>query len=315
MGTFERYARGLPKDDCSIHCKEQGQSEQTWRQPSSSVGKESGEEFGQSGLEDYPSVRPFLDDHDEVQMIRRVQKNSKKKKFSKAPVFKYGIEVPKNSEHVKRIDAANNNTFCWQDAYVKEVKALLDLDCFEFHPAEYHEGLGSEWQRTSPHMIFDVKQDLTRKCRLVAGGHLVDMLDIQVYLSVFKSISVQLLHIISHKANLEQLCGDIGNAFPNAYTKEKVYIPKAGIEFGEFGELAGKCIVIKKALYGLCSSAERFHAHLADTLRSFGFTQTCFDNDVWLRLDEAGKQYEYICTHVDDFMICSKNAQRVMDEI
>ena len=221
-------------------------------------------------------------------MIRRVQKNSKKKKFSKAPVFKYGIEVPKNSEHAKRIDAENNNTF-WQDAYVKEVKALLDLDCFEFHPAGYHEDLGSEWQRISFHMIFDhVKQDLTRKCRLVAEGHLVDMLDIQVYSSTVKSISVQLLHVISHKANLEQLCGDIGNAFMNAYTKEKVYIPKAGIEFEE---LAGKCIVIKKVLYGLCSSAERFHVHLADTLHSFGFTQTHFDNDVWLRLDESGKQY------------------------
>ena len=33
----------------------------------------------------------YLDEHDEVQMIRRVQKNSKKKKkFSKAPVYKYG---------------------------------------------------------------------------------------------------------------------------------------------------------------------------------------------------------------------------------
>ena len=255
----------------------------------------------------------YLDEHDEVRMIRRVQKNAKKKKkkFSTAPVYKYGIEVPRNSEHAKRIDASQGNTY-WEDAFGKEVKALLDLDCFEFHPAGYHEKLGSEWQRTSLHMVFDVKQDLTRKCRLVAGGHLVDMLDIQVYSSTVKSISVQLLHVISHKANLEQLCGDIGNAFPNAYTNEKVYIPKAGIEFGE---LAGKCIVIKKALYGLCSSAERFHAHLADTLRSFGFAQTRFDNDVWIRLDESGENYEYICTHVDDFMICSKNPQRVMDEI
>jgi hypothetical protein len=253
-----------------------------------------------------------LDEHDEVRMVRRVQKNSKKrKKFSTAPVFKYGIEVPKTTEHAKRIDEANGNTF-WQDAFEKEVKALLGLDCFEFHPEGYHKTLGEGWQRTSLHMVFDVKQDLTRKCRLVAGGHLVDMLDIQVYSSTVKSISVQLLHVISHKANLEQLCGDIGNAFPNAYTNEKVYIPKAGIEFGE---LAGKCIIIKKALYGLCSSAERFHAHLADTLRSFGFKQTRFDNDVWIRLDDSGKRYEYICTHVDDFMICSRNPKRVMDEI
>ena len=161
-------------------------------------------------------------------------------------------------------------------------------------------------------MVYDVKQDLTRKARLVAGGHLVDMMDIQVYSSTVNSISVQLLHVISHKDNLTQLCGDIGNAFPNAYTKEKVFIPKAGIEFGEH---AGKCIIIKRALYGLCSSAERFHAHLADTLRSFGFNQTRYDNDVCIRLDESGEQYEYICTHVDDFIIYSKNPQKVMDEI
>ena len=90
--------------------------------------------------------------------------------------------------------------------------------------------------------------------------------------------------MISHKANLEQLCGDIGDAFPNAFTKEKVYILNADIEFGEH---VGKCIIIKKAIYGLCSSAERFHAHLADTQRSFGCKQTRFDNDGWIRLDES----------------------------
>ena len=254
----------------------------------------------------------YLDDHDDVRMIRRVQKGSKKrKKFSTAPIYKYGIEVPRNPDHAQKIDKANGDTM-WQDAFEKEVKALLDMDCFEFHPAGHHHNLGDGWQKSTLHMVFDVKQSLQRKCRLVAGGHLVDMLDIQVYSSTVKSISVQLLHVISHKANLEQLCGDIGNAFPNAYTKEKVYIPKAGIEFGDH---SGKCIIIKKALYGLCSSSERWHAHLADTLRSFGFEQTRFDNDVWIRLDESGKMYEYICTHVDDFMICSRNPKRVMEEI
>ena len=51
-------------------------------------------------------------------------------------------------------------------------------------------------------MIFNVKHDLTRKCRLLAGGHLVDMLDIQVYSTTVKSISVQLLYVISHEASL-----------------------------------------------------------------------------------------------------------------
>eukprot|EP00957_Ditylum_brightwellii_P027290 2063331-Ditylum_brightwellii.AAC.1 len=52
------------------------------------------------------------------------------------------------------------------------------------------------------------------------------------------------------------------NAFPNAYTNEKVFVARAGPEFGEHKE---KCIIIRKALYGLCSSSERWRSHQADT--------------------------------------------------
>ena len=48
----------------------------------------------------------YLDDHDEVRMIRRVQKRpkKKKKKCSSKPVFKYDVEVPKNALDAQRID-------------------------------------------------------------------------------------------------------------------------------------------------------------------------------------------------------------------
>ena len=91
-----------------------------------------------------------------------------------------------------------------------------------------------------------------------------------------------------------------------------MYIPKAVVEFGEY---TGKCIVVQKALYGLFSSSELLHAYLVDTLRLFGFFQTRFDNDVWIRLDESGDHYEYICTYVDDFTICSKKPDRIMKEV
>ena len=72
----------------------------------------------------------YLDDHDEVRMIHRVQKGSKKKKkFLTAPIYKYGIKVPRNPDHTKQIDEANGDTM-WQDAFQKEINALLDLDCF-----------------------------------------------------------------------------------------------------------------------------------------------------------------------------------------
>ena len=94
-----------------------------------------------------------------------------------------------------------------------------------------------------------------------------------VYSSTVKSISVQLLYVIAYKASSRQICGDIGNVFPNAYTNEKVYISAAGPEFGEF---KGCAILIQKAIYGLASSSKRFHTHLADALRSFGWSQTHF---------------------------------------
>ena len=253
----------------------------------------------------------YLDDDDTIRRVRRIQKGKakKKKKFTTKPVYKYGILVPRNAAHAIELDRLAGNTL-WQESMKKEVDDLASLDCWDYKEEGFVPGEG--WQKTTLHMVFDVKHDLRRKSRLVAGGHLVDLIDTPYYSSTVKSISVQLLHVIAHKLDLKQLCGDIGNAFPNAYTNEKVYVPKAGPEFGEH---QGKTIIIKKALYGLRSSAERFHTHLADSLRTFGFKQTRFDNDVWIRFDSESKLYEYVCTHVDDFMIVSKNPDIIMKEI
>eukprot|EP00957_Ditylum_brightwellii_P089660 6828073-Ditylum_brightwellii.AAC.2 len=156
-----------------------------------------------------------------------------------------------------------------------KIDMLMKLDCFAFKSEKYHPGDG--WQKTALHMVFDAKHDLRMKARLVAGGHLVHVMDTPVYSSTVKNVSIQLLHVISHKDKLDQLCGDIRNVFPNVYANEKVFVARAGPEFGEH---KGKCIMIRKELHGLCSSSEKWRSHLADTFLSFGFTQTRFDNDV-----------------------------------
>ena len=125
-------------------------------------------------------------------------------------------------------------------------------------------------------------------------------------------MSVQLLHIIAHKADLKQSCGDITNDFVTAFINKKVYCV-TGLEFGE--EYKGKTIIIKRDLYGLASSAERFYSHLANTLRSFEFEPTRNDNDVGMRLDDSELCYKYVCTHVGDSMIVSKNPDKIMKEI
>ena len=157
-------------------------------------------------------------------------------------------------------------------------------------------------------MIFDVKQDMRRKARLVAGGHLIDALDHNIYSSTVKGISVKLLHVIAHKAGLRQVCRDIANAYINAFTNEKVYA-RAGPEFGP--ELEGMIVIIVKVLYGLSSSSECWHAHFADTLRGLRFAPTGYDKDGWAA--ECSTHYKYVCTHVDDFMCVSKEPEAILE--
>jgi hypothetical protein len=253
-----------------------------------------------------------LDDNDEVYAVRRaVQGGNKKrkKKYDPKPQFKYGVQVPRNMKQAMKFDESNNNTL-WQTSIKLEITALTDLECFDFKDPDYK--CGPDYQLTTLTMIFGVKQDLRHKARLVAGGHLVDALDHDIYSSTVKGVSVKLLHVIAHKAGMSQLCGDVGNAYVNAFTNEKVFAV-AGKEFGE--ALEGCIIIIRKALYGLRTSSERWYAHFADSLRGIGFTQTRYDKDVWIHLNEEGTCYDYVCTHVDDFMIVGKDPNAIMDMI
>ena len=40
-----------------------------------------------------------------------------------------------------------------------------------------------------------------------------------------------------------------------------------------------------------------------------------FDNDVWIKQGKQEGTYHYICTHVDDFMIWSKDPKSIMDQL
>ena len=247
-----------------------------------------------------------LDADDNIRYQRRATKKKRRPQYQK--IIKYGIDVPRNVQEAFNLDSTNGDTY-WQDAINLEMDSLNKMDCFQFKEKGFIPDV--TYQRTTLHMVFDVKQDLRRKARLVAGGHLIDLIETPTYSSTVNSISVQLLHLIAHQHNLKQLCGDVGNAYVNAYTNEKVF----AIAGPEFGKYEGCTVIIIKALYGLCSSSERWHSHFADSLRSFGFVPTRFDNDVWIRLHESKTSYEYVCTHSDDFMITSKNPEAIMAQI
>jgi hypothetical protein len=108
--------------------------------------------------------------------------------------------------------------------------------------------------------------------------------------------SVRLAFALAAMHNLDVCAADVGNAFLYGKTKEKVMI-KAG---PEFGANAGKILIVDKGLYGLKSSAARFHEHLAAKLRKMGFKPSRTDLDLWYRKKDG--YYEYIATYVDDLL-------------
>ena len=90
----------------------------------------------------------------------------------------------------------------------------------------------------------------------------------ETYSGVVDHENVKITLFLAEHNNLDVMAADIGNAYLHARTREKVYIV-AGPEFGP--ELQGRVILIVKALYGLTTSASRWHE----------FAPSRADSDLW----------------------------------
>ena len=81
---------------------------------------------------------------------------------------------------------------------------------------------------------------------------------------------------MAKKKKLKVMCGDVGNAFSNALTNEKVYAV-AGEEFGECQE----CIVeLIENLCGMSTASRSFALYLEDFIRTLEFIPTRADPDI-----------------------------------
>ena len=69
-------------------------------------------------------------------------------------------------------------------------------------------------------LIFDIKQeDLRRKSRIVAGGHVIESSMFENYSSVVQTRTIRILETIAISEGLNLITDDIGNAFIHANTK------------------------------------------------------------------------------------------------
>ena len=107
--------------------------------------------------------------------------------------------------------------------------------------------IDADHHKINVRLVFDVKASGKQKGRLVARGDLTPEPDEAVYSSVASLRSLRTIIFLSELNNLHLWQGDIGNAYLESYTQEKVYF----IAGPEFGPLQGHTMKIIKALYGL----------------------------------------------------------------
>ena len=206
------------------------------------------------------------------------------------------------------MDNENKNTL-WADSTKLEIKQILDYEVFK--PLEAHEKLPEGYDYIPYHMVYDVKFDGRRKSRLVAGGHRAPIVDKEERFSGVVSMDGVRLGFLLAKLNGLMVCaGDVGNAFLYGTTREKVYTI-AGTEFPP--ELQGKRLLIVKSLYGLASSAARYHEHCSIILAKQGFKPSLADQDLWYRKHNG--HYEYVARYVDDIIAFAKDPMAIMEEL
>ena len=74
-------------------------------------------------------------------------------------------------------------------------------------------------------------------------------------------------------------------------------------------------MVLKQDLHGLKTASNSLHKYFGDFLRYLGFTPSKADQYLWITKYVKNEEYDYISTHVDDFIIAAKNPSKYTNDI
>ena len=246
-------------------------------------------------------------------LIRAV-KQSRIRQVRASARYQHGFQVPKDYNDAIRLDKENSNTH-WQDAIDLEVTQIHEYKVFkDTGKAQFHNGkivTPDGFQKIRVHFVYAVKHDGRFKARLVADGHLAKEPVESIYSGVVSLRSLRMVVFLSQLNDLEIWGSDVGNAYLEAYTDEKLCI----IAGPEFKELQGHLLIMIKALYGTRSGGARWHDRLFDILQELKFKPSKADPDVWMRPEPGGTSYEYIAVYVDDLAIAAKDPQAFCHEL
>jgi hypothetical protein len=256
-----------------------------------------------TGLLDTDGWKRFRSLAKRAKKMLRMVNQSKIRSYKTSKKYMYGIEIPRSYDDGVRLDNLHGNDK-WQTATKLEMDQLHEYDTF--HDKGIGTTPGEEYKKIRVHLVYAVKHDGRHKARLCANGNLTEVPIDSVYSGVVSLRSLRTVIFLAELNGLESWATDIGNAYLEAETSEKVFI----VAGPEFGELEGHTLVVFKALYGLRSSGLRWSEKFSLCLRDMGFFPSLADPCIWMR--RVDNHYEYIAVYVDDLAIASKNPAEII---
>ena len=136
----------------------------------------------------------------------------------------------------------------------------------------------------------------------------IAMIGHQGHSGVVSLRNLRLVIFLGKLNHLELWGADIGNAYLEAFTDEKLYV----VAGPEIQELEGYILIFLKALYGLKSSGKRWAEVIHGILRDMKFLPSKADPCIWLRKAPNLRCYEYIAVYVDDLCIAAESPSAII---
>ena len=245
--------------------------------------------------------------------LARAIKQSKIRQVRRSQTYMFGYLILRNYMEAMQFDSENKNSK-WYDAIKLEMESMLEYKVFKKWDKailDKHKKVTNPpkgYHRIKVHLVFAVKFDGRHKARLVADGHLTPEPIENIYSGVVSLRNLRLVIFLGKLNNLELWGADIGNAYLEVFTDEKLYI----VAGPEFQELEGYILIFLKALYGLKSSGKRWAEVIHGILRDMKFLPSKADPCIWLRKAPNLRWYEYIAVYVDDLCIAAESPSAII---